>query len=209
MYTGCLKCCGIYPGFLLEVKILLPLHVLQIQLKVPGIARIKLEDEGKVFDAVDFNAERCTGSAVCSRYGNDVWQSMKNGICGQELDILYVPDINGMSKSGLLEGSTELSTIFFLELLLFFLLFLFYLVPFLHSIYNVLLGIVDLEEIVKKCLENKIKVIPIPGACAAITALIASGIDAKEFTFLGFFWAVVFRFLVLLQFLLYNFHVFL
>ncbi len=42
------------------------------------------------------------------------------------------------------------------------------------------------EEIVKKCLENNIKVIPIPGACAAITALIASGIDAKEFTFLGF-----------------------
>lgn len=42
------------------------------------------------------------------------------------------------------------------------------------------------EEIVKKCLENGIKVIPVPGACAAITALIASGIDAKEFTFLGF-----------------------
>lgn len=42
------------------------------------------------------------------------------------------------------------------------------------------------EEIVKKCLENEIKVIPIPGPCAAITALIASGIDAKEFTFLGF-----------------------
>lgn len=42
------------------------------------------------------------------------------------------------------------------------------------------------EEIVKKCLENNIKVVPIPGACAAITALIVSGIDAKEFTFLGF-----------------------
>ena len=42
------------------------------------------------------------------------------------------------------------------------------------------------EEIVKKCLENNVKVVPIPGACAAITALIASGIDAKEFTFLGF-----------------------
>lgn len=42
------------------------------------------------------------------------------------------------------------------------------------------------EEIVKKCLENNIKIIPIPGACALITALIASGIDAKEFTFLGF-----------------------
>lgn len=42
------------------------------------------------------------------------------------------------------------------------------------------------EEVVKKCLENNIKVVPIPGACAAITALIVSGIDAKEFTFLGF-----------------------
>lgn len=42
------------------------------------------------------------------------------------------------------------------------------------------------EEIVKVALENGIKVNPIPGPCAAITALIASGIDAKEFTFLGF-----------------------
>ena len=64
--------------------------------KEKQIARLKLEDEGKIFDAVDFNAERCTGSAVCSRYGQEVWKSMKNGMCGQELDILYVPDINGM-----------------------------------------------------------------------------------------------------------------
>lgn len=42
------------------------------------------------------------------------------------------------------------------------------------------------EEIVKAALENNIKVNPIPGPCAAITGLIASGIDAKEFTFLGF-----------------------
>lgn len=42
------------------------------------------------------------------------------------------------------------------------------------------------EEIVKVALENNIKVNPIPGPCALITALIASGIDAKEFTFLGF-----------------------
>ena len=42
------------------------------------------------------------------------------------------------------------------------------------------------EEIVKVALENHIKVNPIPGPCAAITALIVSGIDAKEFTFLGF-----------------------
>lgn len=42
------------------------------------------------------------------------------------------------------------------------------------------------QEVVKIALENGIKVTPIPGACALITALIASGIDAKEFTFLGF-----------------------
>ena len=42
------------------------------------------------------------------------------------------------------------------------------------------------EEIIKKAIENEIEVIPIPGACAMINALIASGIDTKEFTFLGF-----------------------
>ncbi len=42
------------------------------------------------------------------------------------------------------------------------------------------------DEIVKEAIKNKIKVTPIPGACALITALIASGIDAKEFTFIGF-----------------------
>lgn len=41
-------------------------------------------------------------------------------------------------------------------------------------------------EIVKQAIKNKIKVTPIPGPCALITALIASGIDAKEFSFLGF-----------------------
>ena len=42
------------------------------------------------------------------------------------------------------------------------------------------------EAIIKKCIEEKIEVIPIPGACAMINALIASGIDTKEFIFLGF-----------------------
>lgn len=42
------------------------------------------------------------------------------------------------------------------------------------------------EAIVKTCVEKGIDVIPIPGACAMINALIASGIDTKEFTFLGF-----------------------
>lgn len=42
------------------------------------------------------------------------------------------------------------------------------------------------EQIVRIALQNNIKVIPIPGACALINALIASGFDSKEFTFLGF-----------------------
>ena len=42
------------------------------------------------------------------------------------------------------------------------------------------------EEIVKLAIEENIEIIPIPGPCALITALISSGIDAKEFTFLGF-----------------------
>ena len=41
-------------------------------------------------------------------------------------------------------------------------------------------------EVVKKALEENIIVTPIPGACALITALMASGMDAKEFTFIGF-----------------------
>ena len=42
------------------------------------------------------------------------------------------------------------------------------------------------EEVIKKAIEEKIEVIPIPGACAMINALIASGLDTKEFYFLGF-----------------------
>lgn len=42
------------------------------------------------------------------------------------------------------------------------------------------------EEVIKKAIEEEINVVPIPGACAMINALIASGIETKEFTFLGF-----------------------
>lgn len=42
------------------------------------------------------------------------------------------------------------------------------------------------EEIVHLAIENNIKVVPIPGPCALITGLIASGISAKEFCFVGF-----------------------
>ena len=42
------------------------------------------------------------------------------------------------------------------------------------------------EEIIKKAIKENIKVVPIPGACAFLNALIASGIETKEFIFLGF-----------------------
>lgn len=42
------------------------------------------------------------------------------------------------------------------------------------------------EEIIKEAIEQNIKIIPIPGACAMINALICSGISTKEFTFVGF-----------------------
>ena len=42
------------------------------------------------------------------------------------------------------------------------------------------------EEIVKCAIENNIEIVPIPGACALINALIASGFPTKEFCFIGF-----------------------
>ncbi len=42
------------------------------------------------------------------------------------------------------------------------------------------------EEVIKKAIEDNIEVIPIPGACVMINALIVSGISTKEFEFLGF-----------------------
>lgn len=42
------------------------------------------------------------------------------------------------------------------------------------------------EHIVKACIENDIDVIPIPGPCAFICALIVSGFSTSCFTFIGF-----------------------
>ena len=42
------------------------------------------------------------------------------------------------------------------------------------------------EVIVKEAIKENIEVIPIPGACAMINSLICSGLNTKEFTFLGF-----------------------
>ena len=42
------------------------------------------------------------------------------------------------------------------------------------------------EEVVKEAIKNNIEIVPIPGACALVNALIASGLNTKEFTFFGF-----------------------
>ncbi len=42
------------------------------------------------------------------------------------------------------------------------------------------------EVLIKEAIKSGIQVVPIPGACAAINALIASGLDTSEFLFIGF-----------------------
>ena len=42
------------------------------------------------------------------------------------------------------------------------------------------------EIIVKEAIKNEIEIIPIPGACALVNALIASGLNTREFIFVGF-----------------------
>ena len=42
------------------------------------------------------------------------------------------------------------------------------------------------ELIVKEAVKENIEIIPIPGACALVNALIASGLNTKEFIFYGF-----------------------
>ena len=42
------------------------------------------------------------------------------------------------------------------------------------------------EQIVKVAIEEGIEIVPIPGACAFVNALIASGMNTREFEFIGF-----------------------
>jgi 16S rRNA (cytidine1402-2'-O)-methyltransferase len=42
------------------------------------------------------------------------------------------------------------------------------------------------QDLVRRCIEEEIPVIPLPGACAATTALIASGLPTDHFLFYGF-----------------------
>lgn len=42
------------------------------------------------------------------------------------------------------------------------------------------------QELVSLCIQNGLRVVPVPGACAFITALCASGFDSRRFCFEGF-----------------------
>lgn len=42
------------------------------------------------------------------------------------------------------------------------------------------------EEVIKEAIKEGISIVPIPGACAAINSLICSGLDTKQFLFIGF-----------------------
>lgn len=42
------------------------------------------------------------------------------------------------------------------------------------------------EEVVKEAIKNNIEIIPIPGACAFVNAIVASGLNTREFIFAGF-----------------------
>lgn len=42
------------------------------------------------------------------------------------------------------------------------------------------------EEIVKEAIKQNIDIVPIPGACAFVNALITSGLNTKQFSFYGF-----------------------
>lgn len=42
------------------------------------------------------------------------------------------------------------------------------------------------QEVIKQAIDQGIEIVPIPGACAAINALICSGFDTSEFVFIGF-----------------------
>ena len=59
------------------------------------IARLRLSEEGTVYQAVDFQCELHLGSAVRERYGETVWEQMKSGhIPEVKVDILYRPQMN-------------------------------------------------------------------------------------------------------------------
>lgn len=61
------------------------------------IAKLKLEDEGLLYEAVDFHADNCLSRAIEEKYGKHEWEEMKQGKFGQQISILYQPEINNWS----------------------------------------------------------------------------------------------------------------
>ena len=43
------------------------------------IAKLKLEDEGLLYEAVDFHADNCLSRVIEEKYGKDEWEQMKQG----------------------------------------------------------------------------------------------------------------------------------
>ncbi|MCD7825041.1 MAG: single-stranded-DNA-specific exonuclease RecJ [Clostridiaceae bacterium] len=59
------------------------------------IARLKLRDGVRLYQGVDFECEKHLGEAICSRYGTETWNALKEGRAADcEIDILYQPEIN-------------------------------------------------------------------------------------------------------------------
>ena len=54
------------------------------------VAQMKLRENGKIYEAVDFHAEEHLGAAIKARYGEAVWEEMKAGREGAYLvDLLF------------------------------------------------------------------------------------------------------------------------
>ena len=65
--------------------------------KEKQIAKLKLEDDGLLYEAVDFHADNCLSRVIEEKYGVNEWEEMKQGKYGQQISILYQPEINNWS----------------------------------------------------------------------------------------------------------------
>lgn len=59
------------------------------------IARLQLKDGMRLYHGVDFQCEQHLGAAICERYGEKLWEDLKNAKAPDcKVDILYRPSIN-------------------------------------------------------------------------------------------------------------------
>lgn len=64
------------------------------------IAQIRLREDGKLYQAVDFHAEECFGPAICARYGADAWEQLKAGRGeNYRINLLFSAEIDEMYGS--------------------------------------------------------------------------------------------------------------